>query len=120
MTWDQLRVAGLIVVALGILVLTMYKIGQAANLFSKRYELLVYLPSANGLRQGGSVTLAGQLVGTVKQIDFLPVDDRTNLDSIYVRDASVVCARGVILCRMGKRLRAGEPAAHLTILVICR
>src|SRR3989442_12427754 len=46
------------------------------------------------------------------QIDFLPADERTNLDSIYVRDASVVCARGVILCRMGKRLRSSEPAAQ--------
>ena len=46
------------------------------------------------------------------RIDFLPSDERTNLDSIYVRDASVICARGVILCRMGKRLRSGEPAAQ--------
>lgn len=34
------------------------------------------------------------------------------LDSIYVRDATVVCKAGAILCRMGKRQRAGEPAAH--------
>lgn len=33
------------------------------------------------------------------------------LDSIYVRDASVMCARGAILCRMGKPQRNGEPAA---------
>jgi len=46
------------------------------------------------------------------RIDFLPADERTNLDSIYARDASVVCAHGVILGRMGKRLRAGEPAAQ--------
>ena len=46
------------------------------------------------------------------QIDVLPRDPQTNLDSLYVRDASVVCARGVILCRMGKRLRAHEPAAQ--------
>ncbi len=45
-------------------------------------------------------------------IDFLPADERTSLDSIYARDASVVCAHGVILGRMGKRLRAGEPAAQ--------
>ena len=50
------------------------------------------------------------------QVDFLPADERTNLDSIYARDASVVCARGVILCRMGKRLRSGEPAAHKAAL----
>jgi N-dimethylarginine dimethylaminohydrolase len=46
------------------------------------------------------------------QIDLLPASEHTNLDSIYVRDASLVCSRGVILCRMGKRLRAAEPAAQ--------
>jgi phospholipid/cholesterol/gamma-HCH transport system substrate-binding protein len=73
-TWDQLRVAGVILVAVAILGLAAYKLGQAANLFTKRYDLVVFLPSANGLRPGGSVTLAGQLVGTVKEIEFLPVD----------------------------------------------
>ena len=34
-----------------------------------------------------------------------------SLDSIYVRDASVMCAKGAILCRMGKPQREGEPAA---------
>lgn len=52
------------------------------------------------------------LRATGAQIDFLPSDERTNLDSIYTRDASIVTPRGVILCRMGKRLRAGEPAAQ--------
>jgi N-dimethylarginine dimethylaminohydrolase len=33
------------------------------------------------------------------------------LDAIYVRDASVMCARGAILCRMGKPQRQAEPAA---------
>lgn len=33
------------------------------------------------------------------------------LDAIYVRDASVMCARGAILCRMGKPERQAEPAA---------
>ncbi|HYS26906.1 MAG TPA: arginine deiminase family protein [Vicinamibacterales bacterium] len=52
------------------------------------------------------------LQGAGAQVDFLPADERTNLDSIYARDASIVCSRGVILGRMGKRLRAGEPAAQ--------
>jgi N-dimethylarginine dimethylaminohydrolase len=34
-----------------------------------------------------------------------------SIDAIYVRDASVMCARGAILCRMGKPARAGEPDA---------
>ena len=49
------------------------------------------------------------------RLDFLPADDRTTLDSLYARDASIVCDRGVILCRMGKRLRAGEPAAQQAV-----
>lgn len=73
-TWDQLRVAGIILVALGIIALAALKLGQAANIFATRYDLIVFMPSANGLREGGSVTLAGQLVGTVKKIEFLPVD----------------------------------------------
>ncbi len=42
-------------------------------------------------------------------VHFLPESDETTLDSIYVRDASVVCDRGAILCRMGKPAREGEP-----------
>jgi N-dimethylarginine dimethylaminohydrolase len=46
------------------------------------------------------------------QVDLLPRDPRGTLDSIYVRDASIVSSRGVILCRMGKPQRAGEPKAQ--------
>jgi N-dimethylarginine dimethylaminohydrolase len=42
----------------------------------------------------------------------LPAADGTTLDSIYVRDASVVCNRGAILCRMGKPAREHEPRAQ--------
>src|SRR5438270_1280980 len=76
-TWDQLRVGLVIVAALGILTLAIYKLGQAANLFTKRYTLVAFLKEANGLREGGTVTLAGQLAGTVKAIEFLPVDADT-------------------------------------------
>lgn len=43
-----------------------------------------------------------------------PVHESTGalgLDSIYIRDASVMCAKGAILCRMGKPQREAEPAA---------
>jgi phospholipid/cholesterol/gamma-HCH transport system substrate-binding protein len=76
-TWDQLRVGLVIVASLAILTLAVYKLGQAANLFTKRYELTAFLKEANGLRVGGTVTLAGQLAGSVKSIDFLPVDADT-------------------------------------------
>ncbi len=52
------------------------------------------------------------LRSTGVDILLLPRDAHVTLDSIYARDASIVCERGVILCRMGKRLRAEEPAAQ--------
>lgn len=45
------------------------------------------------------------------EVVFLPADVRTGLDSIYVRDAACVTPRGVVLGRMGKELRRGEPEA---------
>jgi phospholipid/cholesterol/gamma-HCH transport system substrate-binding protein len=76
-TWEQLKVGGMILLALAILTVAVFKLGEAANLFSKRYRLVVLLPSANGLRVGGTVTVAGQLAGTVASIDFLPPDADT-------------------------------------------
>jgi N-dimethylarginine dimethylaminohydrolase len=42
----------------------------------------------------------------------LPAAEGTTLDSVYARDASVMAARGAILCRMGKPQRSAEPAAQ--------
>jgi phospholipid/cholesterol/gamma-HCH transport system substrate-binding protein len=72
-TWDQLRVGLVILVALAVIGVAIYKLGQAANLFAKRYELIAFVGDANGLRPGGAVLVAGQLAGSVKSIEFLPV-----------------------------------------------
>jgi phospholipid/cholesterol/gamma-HCH transport system substrate-binding protein len=77
LTWSQLKVGTLLVFGLGALVAAVVKLGQAANLFGSRYELVTYLPNAAGLLVGGSVQVAGQLAGTVKSIEFLPVDADT-------------------------------------------
>ncbi|HTI62204.1 MAG TPA: MlaD family protein [Gemmatimonadaceae bacterium] len=76
-TWEQLKVGVVILVALGVIGVAIYKLGQAANLFHRRYELIAYLPNANGLVAGGTVLVAGQFAGTIKSIDFLPVDNDT-------------------------------------------
>jgi phospholipid/cholesterol/gamma-HCH transport system substrate-binding protein len=90
-TWDQLRVALVIAIAVAVLGIAVLKLGQAANLFSKRYELIAYLPDANGLKAGGSVMVAGQMAGTVETIEFLPVDEDTtrNLRLTLAVDADV-------------------------------
>ena len=90
-TWDQLRVGLLIATGIAVLAVAVYKLGEAANLFAKRYQLIAYLPDANGLREGGSVMVAGQLSGTVTKIEFLPVDADTtrNLKLTLAVDATV-------------------------------
>lgn len=47
----------------------------------------------------------------VSEVAFLPVNEETGLDSIYVRDSSVMTGKGVILARMGKAERSGEVQA---------
>src|SRR6478752_3410862 len=83
-TWDQLKVGVLILVALLILAVAIVKLGEAGNLFGKRYRLVAYVASASGLRVGGPVTVAGQLAGSIKEIKFLPIDNDTtrNLELI--------------------------------------
>jgi len=53
-----------------------------------------------------------EALSVVAEVHLLPRDETTTLDSIYVRDASIVCDRGLILCRMGKSQRVEEPAAQ--------
>jgi phospholipid/cholesterol/gamma-HCH transport system substrate-binding protein len=55
----------------------MVRLGQAANLFTERYELVAFVPNANGLREGGGVMVAGQLAGTIRDIEFLEPDADT-------------------------------------------
>lgn len=77
-TWDQLKVGTMILIAILVMIVAIYQLGRAANLFTERYELVALVPNANGLREGGSVTVAGQLAGVVKSIEFLPVDGDTS------------------------------------------
>ena len=90
-TWDQLKVGVMVLTALAILLVAVFKLGQAANLFAKRYELVAFLPNSIGLRQGGQVTIAGQMAGTIKSIEFLPVDADTtrNLKVVMQLDEAI-------------------------------
>lgn len=81
----------MILVALVVMGVAILKLGQSAHLFSKRYTLVSFVPNTAGLREGGQVTVAGQLAGAVKTIEFLPVDADTtrNLRVIIEVDKSV-------------------------------
>jgi arginine deiminase len=52
----------------------------------------------------------------VPHIEYLPRDDQTSIDSIYVNDPFVVLGGGLVACRMGKAAREPEPEAALAAL----
>ena len=49
-------------------------------------------------------------------VDFLPVDAKVGIDSLYPRDTTITTDRGVILCNMGKPQRRTEPEAIASFL----
>ncbi|HEY0970520.1 MAG TPA: MlaD family protein [Gemmatimonadales bacterium] len=91
-SWEQLRVGVVVLAALAILIVAVARLGAAANLFSRRTALVTFVPHANGLREGGSVMIAGKLAGTVRTIEFLPVDRDTtrNLRVVLEIDESLL------------------------------
>ena len=92
--WRHVRVAALMVVGLLLLLYSVYQVGKIFDVFASRYEIRALVPSALGLREGAPVTLAGQRVGQVTRIEFIPIErkrDDNNLAltlalSVDVRD----------------------------------
>lgn len=72
-SWRRVRVGLLLILALFIVAYAIWRIGSLFNLFVRRYEIVTLVPSAAGLLSGAPVTLAGQRVGLVKNIEFLPL-----------------------------------------------
>lgn len=76
MTWEQVRVGLLVLVALGMLSTAVFLVGDTGNVFGERYRLITLVRSAAGLVPGAAVQLAGQTVGQVDDILFIPPDQR--------------------------------------------
>lgn len=82
--WKQGRVALLVIVSLLLLSYGVYRVGQVFDIFASRYELSTLVPSALGLRPGAPVTLAGQRIGQVKAIEFIPVNQKIGAANLRV------------------------------------
>jgi N-dimethylarginine dimethylaminohydrolase len=52
------------------------------------------------------------VTAAIPRVELLPNDERVGMDSVYVRDASIATPRGMVLCRMGKAAREGEPGVQ--------
>ena len=78
-----------------------------------RWEGLQYLGRPDFARAVDEYDRFASILGDLGvDVSYLPEHRATGLDSIYVRDASVVTDRGVVLCGMGKAARDREPAAQ--------
>ncbi|MEJ2483988.1 MAG: MlaD family protein [Gemmatimonadota bacterium] len=77
-TWEQVRVGLLILLALGILSAAVFLVGNTGNVFGTRYQLATLVRSAAGLVPGASVQLAGQTVGQVDRIELIPPELRSD------------------------------------------
>ncbi|HEX7117372.1 MAG TPA: MlaD family protein [Longimicrobiales bacterium] len=82
--WSQVRVGAFLIVALAILAYAVYRVGDLFDVFADRYTIVTLVSRADGLLEGAPVTLAGQRVGQVEAIEFLPVDTRPENLSIQL------------------------------------
>ncbi len=83
--WSQVRVGVVIVIAIVVVVMAIVSVGKLLNLFAKRYTIVTLIQSAAGLPKGAPVTLAGQRVGQVESIDFIPMTRKRGGANIQVR-----------------------------------
>jgi arginine deiminase len=52
----------------------------------------------------------------IQEIHYLPRNDQTGLDSIYVHDPVIMTPEGAVVCNMGKERRRSEPEAMAEFL----
>ncbi len=75
LSWSELKVGIIIIVALVILAVGVLQLGGKASFFTRNYTLYVFLDNTYGLKVGSTVRLAGLDVGNVEDIKF-PTDPR--------------------------------------------
>lgn len=78
----KFRVAALVIVGLVLLAYGIYRVGKIFDVFASRYEVVTLVTSGLGLREGAPVTLAGQRIGQVKEIRFVPIEDKVSTENL--------------------------------------
>lgn len=70
--WKQVRVGVVLIIGILLLGYAIVRVADVMNLFADRYPLFTVVESASGLQEGSPVHLAGQRVGQITKIRFLP------------------------------------------------
>jgi phospholipid/cholesterol/gamma-HCH transport system substrate-binding protein len=82
---SQVRVGLVIIVSVIVLIFGTYQVGRLFDVFASRYPLVMLVESSGGMMPGAPVTLAGQRVGQVSEVEFIPVHQRTGAANIRIR-----------------------------------
>ena len=72
LSWTQLRVGLMVIVALMIFMVAIFYITGRGRLLARKYTLQTFLPEAQGLKEGAPVRLAGVEVGNVDRVQLSP------------------------------------------------
>lgn len=82
---SQIRVGIVAVIGLGLLLMAVIEVGKLFDVFADRYEIVTLVESAAGLMEGSPVTLAGQRIGQVSEIEFVPIQQRRADSNVMMR-----------------------------------
>lgn len=82
---SQVRVGLVAIAGFLLLVLGVYQVGRLFDVFAPRYVLVTLVENSAGLMAGAPVTLAGQRIGQVDDVSFIPVHERAGDANIRVR-----------------------------------
>lgn len=83
--WKQLRVLALFAIGIALLIFGVVQVGRVFDVFARRYTLVTHVADVAGLREGAPVTLAGQRVGQVSSIEFIPLERKTPGTNLEVK-----------------------------------
>jgi phospholipid/cholesterol/gamma-HCH transport system substrate-binding protein len=75
LAWAELRVGILVIASFTILIIALLAISGGAGFFTPRYLLRTYFPSADGVRKGSLVWIAGIEGGNVTTVNITPSSD---------------------------------------------
>lgn len=82
---SQVRVGIVLVVSIIVLIAGVYQVGRLFDVFATRYPLITLVENSAGLMAGAPVTLAGQRIGQVDEVRFIPVDERLGDANVRIR-----------------------------------
>jgi phospholipid/cholesterol/gamma-HCH transport system substrate-binding protein len=84
-TASQIRVGLVMIVSLLVLAFGIYQVGRLFDVFASRYSLYTLVENSAGLSSGAPVTLAGQRVGQIDEVRFIPVHERVGTANVRIQ-----------------------------------